>query len=187
MKNILFLLFQTSFLFVNTSLWAQESKPLCLSQNEKIYYQNIKALAMYAVETEKSGISRDTLFEKYIEFDYVLNDTLMTRKQQRLAYFDNLFDIFRRKIDSMGIENLDAKPLRFYQNHDIYKPFKKGLSKSEPQVLVYFKKENPKNPLGTLLFDLNMKKLLAWIFLRQGENEGFYLTFDLLGNVIQEN
>ena len=78
------------------------------------------------------------------------------------------------------MENLDAKPVRFYRGHEIHKPFEKALQNLEPNVFVYFVKGKEEDPLGYLLFEEDSKKLASWILLKQGSSGWFFLTFNLL-------
>jgi len=147
--------------------------------NEKANYKKLTELAKYINGKEKSKISKDLLFEKYILFDYVLKDTIATRKEKRIQTFDTLFYYFRKQIDSVGIGNLDAKPIRFYKDNEIYKPFEKQLAEIEPNVFAYFEKSEPENPKGTLWFDPKTNKLIAWILINQGGYR-YFLTFNLM-------
>ena len=149
------------------------------SAKEKVMYGKLKELAKYVNAKNKSEISKDTLFEKYIEFNYVLNDTLKSRKENRIQSFDTLFYYFRKKIDDLGIKNLDAKPIRFYKDNKIYEPFEKELDKIKSNVFVYYEKDKPEIPKGTLWFDEKSNKLIAWILLNQGGYR-YYLAFNLL-------
>lgn len=155
------------------------------SQSEKSQYNTLFDLAKYVDGKVKDEISKDTLFNRYIYFDYVLNDTNIERRERRLAAFDTLFYSFRKTIDSLGIENLDAKPVRFYKNHKIYEPFdkeaamesvggKKMYSESS-NVFAYYLKKKPETPLGTLLFNAETYKLGAWIMIDQGGYKYFLL------------
>ncbi len=149
------------------------------SHDEKEMHINIKSLCDYVVEN-KGRLSKDTLFQKYIYFDYILNDTLESRRDSRIKSFDTLFYPFRHYLDSIGLENLDAKPIRFFKRSKIYKPFKNyELKKLTPDVFVYYFKSSPKVPRGTLFIDRKTKKLVAWILINQG-GYYYYLTFNLL-------
>ncbi|WP_293297902.1 hypothetical protein [Allomuricauda sp.] len=142
------------------------------------YYKTIKGLSDYIVTSVK--ISKDTLFDKYIFFDNVLDDTNSERKKRRIRAFDTIFHHIPSTIDSIGIENLDAKPIRFFKTHKIYEPFEKNLKGFEKDVLVYYLKDDAENPLGYLLFEENSSKLASWILLNQGDQGWFFLTFNLL-------
>lgn len=157
----------------------KENKFVDWTEKEKSQYQKLTELAEYVNEKEKSDISNDLLFEKYIEFDYVMSDSSETRKEQRIASFDTLFYYFRNRIDSLGIENLDAKPIRFFKEHEIYEPFKNQLAELEPNVFAYYEKRNPDNPKGVLRFDQESNKMIAWIFLKQG-GRSYFLTFNMM-------
>lgn len=160
------------------------------TKNDKDQYSNLKQLAHYIYKKEKPEILKDILFENYIYFDNVLNDTLTQRREKRIAAFDTLFYFFRKTVDSIGVANLDAKPVRFYKDHKIYEPFDKEKSKhktiggekmyaKDDNVFAYYRKEDSENPLGVLLFEPESDKLVAWIMLNQGGYK-YFLTFSLL-------
>lgn len=165
---------------INTENW---------TENEKAQYGTLIALAGYVYKKEKSEISRDSLFKKYIYFDYILNDTISKRKKERLKDFDTLFYYFRKIVNSIGLKNLEAKPVRFYKNHKIYEPFDKKAAKEkggggnmylkDENVFAYYKRGKPEKPLGTLLFEPKTNKLVAWIMINQGGYR-YFLTFNLL-------
>lgn len=130
------------------------------------------------------------MFDKYVYFDYVLNDTNIVRKEKRLAKFDTIFYYFRKTVDSLGFKNLDAKPIRFYKNHKIYNPFDEKRTKlktvggkkmytNDANVFAYYRKEDPENPLGVLQFEGTSNKLGSWILINQGGYH-YFLTFSLL-------
>ena len=158
------------------------------TEHEKSQYSILNELAQYVSGKQKSEISKDTLFNKFIFFDYVLKDTDLERRENRLATFDTLFYSFRKTIDSFGLENLDAKPMRFYKDHEIYKPFDVRFAKEsisgeklyikDENIFAYYRKENPENPLGELAFEPKTNKLVAWIMLDQGGYK-YFLTFNL--------
>lgn len=146
-------------------------------------------MASYVYQKEKGEISKDSLFENYIYFDNVLNDTDTATRDKRIAAFDTLFYFFRKTVDSIGLANLDAKPVRFYKNHKIYEPFdkeKSGLKTLEGEkvyakdenVFAYYRKDEPENPIGVLLFEPDSAKLCAWIMIDQG-GHNYFLTFNL--------
>ncbi|RLJ64536.1 hypothetical protein CLV86_1657 [Lacinutrix venerupis] len=184
MKKFLILL---ALFYINTSN-SQNSKFENWKNHEIEKHKNLKALAHYVNGKKKAEISKDTLFNKYIYFDYVLNDTLVERRERRLESFDTIFSAFRKPIDSLGIENIDAKPIRFFKNHKIYEPFKEELAKEtiggekmytkDANVFAYYKKNEPEKPLKALLFDPDTNKLVAWIMINQGGYR-YFLTFNL--------
>jgi len=167
---ILFLIFNSYITFAQNEKW---------NDKEKLMYAKLEGLAKYINGKNKAAISKDTLFEKYIEFNYVLSDTLETRKKNRIQSFDTLFYYFRKKIDSLGIENIDAKPIRFYKDNKIHEPFEKELDKIKSNVFAYYEKDKPEIPKGTLWFDEKSNKLIAWILLNQG-GYSYFLSFNLL-------
>lgn len=160
------------------------------TENDKAQYLKLKELANYVYQKENSKIAKDSLFDNYIFFDNVLNDTITERRERRIAAFDTLFYYFKVKIDSIGLENLDAKPIRFYKNHKIYEPFEEEKTKQkniggekmyakDNNVFAYFRKEESENPLGVLLFEPETDKLYAWIMINQSGYR-YFLTFSLL-------
>ena len=149
------------------------------TEKEKKQYKILNELAHYVNNRDSTKISKDVLFDKYIEFEYILKDTLQTKKEDRIQKFDGLFYYFRKTIDSLGIENLDAKQIRFYKNHEIYKPFENQLVDLEPNVFAYYEKNNPEEPKRVLLFDDKSNKLLGWILLNQGGYR-YFLLFNLM-------
>ena len=174
MKNkIIFLLL---IYFVNLGLHAQKSD---WTKNELLNYKTLADLATYISQHKNEKLSNEFLFENYIYFDYVLNDTVANRKEKRIQQFDTLFSIFTKVIDSIGIKNLDAQPVRFYKGTKTYTPFENELKKTEKNVFAYFDKRKPDSPLGKLLFDEKSNKLIAWILVNQGGYH-YFLTFNLL-------
>jgi hypothetical protein len=160
------------------------------TDNDKAQYAKLKELANYVYKKEKSEISKDTLFKHYVYFANVLNDTVTERRERRIIAFDGLFDYFRKTVDSIGFENLDAKPVRFYKNYKIYEPFDEEKAElktvkgekmyaKDDNVFAYYRKEEPENPLGVLLIDPETDKLLAWIMINQ-PGYSWFLTFNIL-------
>lgn len=167
------------FILITLTTSGQSKVSTEWTEKELKQYKTLVDLAHYVYGKSKTEISNDILFNKYIEFDYVLNDTSKVRIQKRMESFDTLFYYFRKPIDSLGIDKLDAKPIRFYKNHDIYKPFEEELAQIAPDVFVYFVKDRPHDPQGTLWFDAKSNKLIAWILLDQGGTR-YFLSFNLL-------
>lgn len=160
------------------------------TEHDKAQYAKWQKLAKYIYKKEKAKISKDSLFENYVYFDNVLNDTVTKRRERRIAAFDTLFYHFRNTIDSIGLENLDLKPVRFYKKHKIYEPFDEDKAEQktvtgekmyakDDNVFAYYRKEEPENPIGVLLFEPESNKLLAWIMINQGGYR-YFLTFNLL-------
>ncbi len=158
------------------------------TNKEKRQYRILTELGKYVDGKDSTKLSKKILFDKYIEFNYVLKDTSETRKKKRIKAFDGLFHYFSKTVDSMGLKNLDAKPVRFYKDHKIYEPFDKEKAMEsvsgekmyirDSNVFAYYRKEEPENPLGTLLFDSETDKLVAWIMLNQGGYK-YFLIFNL--------
>lgn len=158
------------------------------SKNEIAQYKTLKNLAKYVTTTKSVDISNDTLFIEYIYFDYVLKDPDKERKIRRIQAFSDLFPKFKNIVDSIGIQNLDAKPVRFYKDNKIYEPFKmenaketigdKKMYTKDENVFAYYKKNQPDEPRGTLLFEPSTNKLLAWVLIDQGGYH-YFLIFNL--------
>jgi hypothetical protein len=82
-----------------------------------------------------------------------------------------LFYQFYHFVDSVGLQNLEAKPLRNFKNDaEFYKPFTEELkwTDSASLVLAYYDKREPAKPLGALLYEPKSRKLLSWIILNMG-------------------
>lgn len=176
MKVLAYLIF---FLIISFNCIGQGQDIETWSTTEKSYYNTLKGLAQY-INDNPSNISKDTLYNKYIYFDNVLNDTVLKRKNERIQKFDDLFQSIPKTIDSIGLENLGAKPLRLYPDSKWSPYFTKHRQESIKNIFVYFNKNNPDDLLGLLLLEPETYKLAAWIYLTQGETSGFFLTFNLL-------
>ena len=185
MKNTFLII---CFLLNITFCFGQKNKEIW-TENEKYQYSVLTNLVNYLYGKKTLEISHETLFNKYIYFDYVLNDTLKNRIDDRLSKFDTIFSFFKTTFDSIGVSNFEAKPVRFYKQHKIYKPFDERNAKQsisgekmytkDQNVFAYYRKDEPENPLGVLLFDPNTNKLASWIMIQQG-SYNYFLQFNLL-------
>ena len=159
-----------SFLFFTLlilNIYGQEN-PDNWSAIEKEMYQNLKSLAYYTTDHKLDEIFNDTILNRYI-VDY-------DRNSERTKFINDSFIYFKKTIDSIGIENLDAKPIRFYKNFEIYAPFKKEqMEEYAPYTFAYYNKKNPEKPIGSLLFSRESHKLVAWILLRLGDHNYMFL------------
>ncbi len=155
------------------NLYSQEEKFKDWLPQEVEYYKNLKGLAEYIHNKDKADISKDTLLNKYIYMDM---DTLKYKGTiYDMANMDTIFSLIPQAIrKNGGIELLDAKPVRFYKEHEVYRPFERALKDAVPFVLVYYRKERPDEPLGTLLFDPKTRKLASWILISQGGSGWYY-------------
>ncbi len=188
LMGVLLLIYNASF--------AQKTIAPDWNNHEVVQYETLSALAEYVAKTDKSKIYRDTLFKKYIYFDNVLGDADTVRREQRIVSFDELFPYFTKTLDSLGLLNLDAKPIRFYKSDKIYDPFREEGAKQsidgesmyipDTDVFAYFRKSEPNKPLGVLLFEHETNKLAAWILINQGGYK-YFLTFNLLGGSKKED
>lgn len=180
MKSLKGFILLLVMILCHNHFYSQESEIKDWNKNEKKYYKTLVGLVKYLEEKKSSEISRDILCQKFFYLDNILKDTTIDRRNKRLVAFDSLFKYIPKTLDSIGSENLDAKPIRFYRGESVYKPFERALAQLENQVLVYYKKEDEENPLGYLLFDDESSKLISWILLKQGESGWFFLTLNLL-------
>jgi hypothetical protein len=156
---------------------AQENKNTW-TDAEKKYYEVLNNFCQYLKSNNE--YSRDLIFERFVEFDYVLNDTSVARIESRKVQFDTLVLQFDKYIDLAGLENLDAKPLRLYSPiHKIRLPFNNQLGDISNEVFAYYRKGSEDHPIGTIWFNKENSKIISWILIYQG---GYYyfLTFNLL-------
>lgn len=177
--KILKLLKTFFFLILTTTSFGQTQS---WTKDEQDFYVKIKSLCEYFKEKNYDTTQREIVFKEYVYFDNVLADTSKTRIQKRIKWFDGLIYQMTHFIDSVGLENLDAKPTSFFKdNKEFFKPYDKGgeLNKLLPLTLSYFDKRRPNEPIGTLLFEPKTHKLLAWVIINQGGYR-YFLTFNLL-------
>jgi hypothetical protein len=140
----------------------------------------ISELCSYLVEHKQNIDIRNPDIQKYILLDYVLNDSSKFRKEKRVSQINELLNKFTHFVDSAGVANLDAAPVRFYKSDTgFYRPFNANLQEAAPVSFAYFSKSNEKKPLGYLLFDEKTHKLIAWIMINQG-GYYYYLEFTLI-------
>jgi hypothetical protein len=173
--------FTITCIFACLTLFAHSQKATW-TKDEELYYKTAKELCTYLSHNSYDTSKRDFIFKNYVYFDYVLNDTSITRINSRVAYFDGLFPGIKHFVDSVGLINLDAKPVRFFKHDkEFYKPFTQEIKDLGSMTLVYFDKRRPHKPLGTLLFEQKTHKLGAWILINQGGYH-YFLTFNLVGN-----
>jgi hypothetical protein len=154
------------FIFVNL-LHTTRAQNSTWTKQEKEYYAKTKELCNYLKATPYDTSKRQFIFSNFIRFVNPKNDT----SQSRLRYFDMLFYHFYHFVDSVGLENLDARPVRFFKNDAaFYKPFTEELkwTDSSSLVLAYYDKREPAKPLGALLYDPESRKLFSWIILNMG-------------------
>jgi hypothetical protein len=180
-KSMALYKFTITFIFTCWTLFAFAQKETW-TKDEALYYKTAVELCTYLSSHEYDTSKRDFIFENYVYFDYALSDTSATRIKNRINYFDKLFPVIKHFVDSMGLANLDAKPVRFF-SHDseFYKPFTEEIKDLDSVTLAYFDKRRPDKPIGTLLFEPKTHKLVAWILINQGGYH-YFLTFNLVGN-----
>jgi len=148
---------------------------------ERAYYRTIVGFCNYIESAPLDNLSKDTIFNNYFLFDYVLKDTSKERINARLLKFHGLLEMFRHNLDSMGLKNLDARPVRFYKkNPRVYEPFTEDdLIGAAPNSLAWYNKNDPDHPLGYLWFDDKNYKLISWILIDQGGTH-YFLVFNML-------
>lgn len=169
----LLLLILTTAAFGQTKNWTRD---------EQGFYIKMKALCEYFKDRTYDTTQREFIFREYVYFDNILADTSKKKIQERIKWFDGLFYQMTHFIDSVGLENLDAKPTIFFKdNSAFFKPYDKDgeLNELLPLTLTYFDKRKPDEPIGTLLFESKTHKLLAWVIINQGGYR-YFLTFNLL-------
>lgn len=141
------------FLFLSV-LFFRCSEKFDGTEDEKQYHKTILDLCNYLSANKYDTTQREVIFKNYIYFDYVLNDTSLSRIKKRTAFFDGLMGRFQHFIDSVGVVNLEAKPVRFFKNDtDFYEPFIHELKDQDSTTLAYYDKRQPGKPLGALLFE----------------------------------
>ena len=172
--QIYFCLLTTMFFYNNN--FAQTKQ---LQESETANFKTLKGLVNFIHKKSYSVSKRNILFDKYILFDYVLNDTSKERIDNRVALFDGLFSKFQHFIDSAGLNNLDALPIRFFKDDPQYKPFTEELKEVGPNTFAFFNKNSPSLPLGLILFDEKTHKIVSWIMIDQGGYK-YFLTFNML-------
>lgn len=158
----------------------------CLAQksftpDETKYYTTAKSLLKYFEHKKYDSTHRAAVFEKFVYFDYILADTSKAKIKERIKFFDAFFPRVFHFVDSLGIENLDAKPTRLFKTDTAY--FSHFSKKGELKELIgftltYYHKKAPQVPLGTLLFEPKTHKLMAWTVIDQG-GYWYFLTFNL--------
>jgi hypothetical protein len=147
-------------------------------------YKVMQALYSYYDGKKYDTLQREAVFKRFVYFDNILADTSESQRRRRIKSFDWLFARAIHFIDSVGVNNLDARPTSYFKYDTSYfHPFAKagfgGLRKFLPYTLTYFDKRTPTRPIGTLFFEPRTHKLMAWVILNQG---GYYypLSFNLL-------
>lgn len=171
--STILLLIVTHTTFAQNKTWTKD---------EKEFYSTIKSLCEHFKGKRYDTTQRDIVFKDFVYFENIINDTSKTRVAGRIKVFDDLFYKFTNYVDSVGLENLDAKPIRFFSdNKTFFKPFDKGgeLNHLLPFTLVYFDKRRRNEPIGTLLFEPKTHKLMAWIIINQG-GYCYFLTFNIV-------
>jgi len=149
--------------------------------DERKYYATVKSLLKNFEHKKYDSTQRAEVFEKFVYFDNILADTSKAKINERIKFFDALFPRVFRFVDSVGIENLDARPTRLFKTDTAYFQHfdKKGeLEDLLPFAITFYYKKTPQIPLGTLLFEPKTHKLLAWTIINQG-GYWYFLTFNL--------
>lgn len=151
-----------------------------LSAQEQTFYNSLNEFCHYLKANPDIVKNRETIIKNWVSFDYVLKDTSQSRKNKRTEQLDELLVGFRHFIDSVGLENLDAAPIRYFKDSkEFFRPFKESLSAQAPLTFAYYDKRRPLQPIGCLLFDDRTGKLVSWIILNQGGHY-YFLTFNLM-------
>lgn len=144
------------------------------------YHETFMKFCSYVDNKKIDKLPVDTLFKDYIYFDYVLTDTSAERKDRRLKMFPSVLQAFQHCIDSIGADNIDARPISYYdQDVEFFKPFTLQLKDEIPNVLAYYQKGQKDKPIGTILFEPKTHKIVAWIIINQG-GYYYYMIFNLV-------
>jgi len=171
--------FAITLLFSCLTLYGSSQKT-GWTKDEELYYKTVNDLCNYLRDNKYDTTKRDFIFKNYVYFAYVLNDTSTKRVKSRIAYFDGLFPGFQHFIDSVGVTNLDAKPVRFFKSDsEFYEPFTEEIKDLDSMTLAYYDIRRPTKPLGALLFEQKTHKLASWILINQGGTY-YFLTFNLV-------
>jgi hypothetical protein len=181
MKKSYFLLklFNTILFLMLTATSIGQTKDW--TKDEQKFYTTIKSLYEHFKDRTYDTSQRNFLFKKYVHFDHILRDASKTRIQERVKVFDVLFYKMMHVIDSIGLDNLDARPTRFFKsNKPFFDPFEEDRELNEllPFTLTYFDKRRPNEPMGALLFEPKTHKLISWVMVDQG-GYFYFLTFNL--------
>lgn len=162
-----------------TGSFAQSNK---WTNDEIQFYQKLKFITEYFHTRPYDTAQRGFVFKEFVYFENILTDTSNNRIKERIRWFDGLFIQMLHFVDSVGLENLDAAPTRFFKDDKIFfRPFDDNgeLNELLPLTLVYFDKRKPNHPIGSLLFEKKTHKLLSWIIINQG-GYCYFLTFNLI-------
>ena len=139
------------------------------------YYATLTELCHF-LEQDPANINRQQyILDHYLDFPPAPTDHSTPKDAERLKAFGILISQFKHFIDSVGLDNIDAKPAQYWSNDSIaYTPFLKGVKESPLNCLGYFNKRSPQKPYGYLLFNPESGKLISWLLLNQG---GYYYFF----------
>lgn len=162
-------LIQTILLLILATTSFGQSKDWTKDQQE--FYRTMKSLCEHFRGQTYDTTQRNMVFREFVYFDNILGDTSKARILERIQWFDGLFYQMTHFIDSVGLDNLDAKPTVFFKDHTpFFEPYDKGgeLNELLPLTLTYFDKRRPSEPIGTLLFEPKTHKLAAWVVINQG-------------------
>jgi hypothetical protein len=152
------------------------------TKDEQQYYTTMKSLCEHFKGKTYDTTQRDIIFERFVYFDYILADTSKSTVQKRIRKFDALFYRMTHFIDSVGLDNLEARPTRYFKDQKGFSELYKSGEMNDvlPFTLTYFDKRRPEEqPLGALLFDAATHKLLSWMLIGQGGSL-YFLTFNML-------
>jgi hypothetical protein len=174
-------LFITTILSLLTIYSCQTGNDNSTWTKEQItYHETFLNFCKYVDNKKINELPLDTLFKKYIYFDYVLSDTSAERKDRRLQIFPSVLESFQHNIDSIGADNIEARPISYYEKDaEFFEPFTLQLKDEIPDVLAYYKKGQKDKPIGTILFERKTGKIVAWIIINQG-GYYYYMIFNLV-------
>jgi hypothetical protein len=162
--------------------------PSCVSAQDQLtwpkqqqrYYALLSDFCHFLQEDPANINRQQYIFDHYVDYPQYDNDTAQKRNAERLTAFGILLTHLKSFIDSVGLNNLDAKPAQFWHNDSLaFAPFTNGLVETPTNCLGYFNKQNPQKPYSYLLFDPRSGKLISWLLINQG-GKYYFFQFDML-------
>lgn len=159
MKKIYYFAICT-LLFFSEKSFAQKNN---WTLKEKSMYKTAKA---FATELSKGydSMKRKSFIDKYL-VGYFEKDG---KKLENFPMLDTLLIMASDFVKENKVENIDARPLRFYNKEQQKKFDDNGMVKLKPYIFVYYLKSKP-NELAYMLFDDKTKKIKSWILLNIGD------------------
>ena len=176
-SNIL-LLAGTLFGVFGTTLYPNSAKAqvqLTWPVKQQKYYVLLNEFCHFLENNPRNITNQQYIFHHYVDYPPLYTDTLNKKNAERLTAFGILLAHFKTFIDSVGLDNLDAKPAQFWKHDSLaFAPFLHGLDEHPANCLGYFAKSSPNKPIGYILFDPKSEKLVSWFLINQGGTYYFF-------------